>query len=85
MIRQRHSDHGLKDYARKMKLILNDAERYRVIKRDPNLKIEKITQTLKHLWKVGTLMTVNVTSSLPDTQKLHRCTDYQKCIRMKYP
>ena len=42
------------EYTRKMKLILNDADKYRIMKCDPTLKIErKITESLKHLWKEG--------------------------------
>ena len=41
------------EYTQKMKLILNDADKYWIIKRDPTLKIEKITESLKHLRKEG--------------------------------
>ena len=38
------------EYTRKMKQFLNDADKYRIIKHDPTLKIEKkITESLKHL------------------------------------
>ena len=42
------------EYTQKMKRILDDADKYRIIKRDPTLKIEKkITESLKHLRKEG--------------------------------
>ena len=38
------------EYTQKMKLILNDADKYQIIKWDPTLKLErKITESLKHL------------------------------------
>ena len=42
------------EYTRKMKLILNDADKYRIVKCDPTLKIEReTTKSLKHLRKEG--------------------------------
>ena len=51
------------EYTQKMKLILNYADKYRIIKLDPTLKIEKkITESLKTPGRKDTLMTAFVTS-----------------------